>query len=216
MVKPSSVINQISPGADAASLALPNNGGHQAKSSSAGLSLKHLALAQDFDEAIGLETQVHVVPVKKPSKQSFVRVHPSAEFRVAMALLRDDTGEMYAVTSKMLGLLADEAKPMMVYTATDEAGNVFLWPVGLPGIDGRTNAWWQSAHAAAALATKEWVRVVSATEAGFYKTKTSKVDKGEPKWPEMTFEQLVLTAFGDGRLIDSQDHPVVRRLNGEA
>lgn len=179
-------------------------------------SMKELALAQDFDTALGMQTQIHAVPVRKPAKQSFVRVHSSPDYRMSMAILRDERGDMYAVHPAALSSLADEAKPMMVYTAIDEAGNVFLWPVGLPGSDGRTNAWWQSAHAAATLAQREWVRVVSAIEAGFYKTKTSSVDKGEPKWPALSFEELLQIAFGDGRLIDTPNHPIVRRLNGEA
>jgi hypothetical protein len=188
----------------------------KAKPNSGAFSLSEMALPQDFDAAIGLETRVHTVPVKKPGKLAFFRVHPSPEFRMAIAMLRDDLGEMYAVHPKALASLADEAKPMMLYTTVDEAGNASLWPVGLPGSDGRTNAWWQSGHAAASQAQAEWVRLVPAMDAGFYKVKTSKVDKGLPKWPEMSFEELLNLAFSDGRLIDSADHPVVRRLNGEA
>ena len=195
-------------------LCLPN-GAATAKPSVA-FSLSEMALPQDFDAAIGLETRVHTVPVKKPGKLAFFRVHPAPEFRMAIAMLRDELGEMYAVHPNALAALADEAKPMQLYTIVDEAGNASLWPVGLPGTDGRTNAWWQSGHAAAAQAQTEWVRLVPAMDAGFYKVKTSKVDKGEPKWPEMDFEELLNLAFADGRLIDSADHPVVRRLNGEA
>lgn len=177
--------------------------------------MSELALPQDFDAAIGLETHVHTVPVKKPSKLTYIRVHPSPEYRMAIAILIDEIGETYAVHPKVLASVADEVKPTMLYTAVDEVGNAFLLPVGLPGSDGRTNAWWQSAHAGAAQAQTEWVRIVADKLAGFYKTKPSKVDKGAPKWPEMTFEELLNMAFNDGRLIDTLDHPVIRRLNGE-
>ena len=187
-----------------------------AKPGGGAFTLSEMALPQDFDAAIGLETHVHNVSVKKPGKLAFFRVHPAPEFRMAIAILRDDLGEMYAVHPKALASVADEAKAMMLYTVVDEAGNASLWPVGLPGSDGRTNAWWQSAHAAAAQAQGEWVRLVPAMEAGYYKVKTSKVNKGEPKWPEMSFEELLNLAFADGRLIDSSDHPVARRLNGES
>jgi hypothetical protein len=36
----------------------------------------------------------------------------------------------------------------------------------------------------------------------------------EPKWPETTLEQLLEIAF-KGRVIDTMDHPVLRRLRGE-
>jgi hypothetical protein len=35
----------------------------------------------------------------------------------------------------------------------------------------------------------------------------------KPKWPAATFQELVKIAFA-GRLIDSADHCVVRRLRG--
>lgn len=188
----------------------------KSKPATGGFSMSELALTQDFDTAIGLETRVHTVPVKKPNKLTYVRVHPSPEYRMAIAILIDEIGELYAVHPKVLASVSDEAKPMMLYTAVDEVGNAFLLPVGLPGSDGRTNAWWQSGHAAAAHAQKEWVRIVSDKLAGYYKTKPTKAEKGEPKWPEMTFEELLNMAFTDGRLIDTVDHPVIRKLNGEA
>jgi hypothetical protein len=181
-----------------------------------GFSMSELALPQDFDTAIGLETHVHTVAVKKPGKLTFVRVHPSPEYRMAVAILIDDMKEAYAVHPQVLHAVADEAKPMMLYTAVDEMGNAFLLPVGLPGSDGRTNEWWQSGHAVAAHAQQEWVRMVSVPSAGHYTSKPAKVAKGEPKWPEKSFEELLNMAFADGRLIDSLDHPVIRKLNGEA
>ena len=203
------------PGAE--SLRLPDATPEQKpKPARGGFSMSELALTQDFDTAIGLETRVHTVPVKKPSKLTYVRVHPSPEYRMAIAILIDEIGEMYAVHPRVLASVADEAKPMMLYTAVDEVGNAFLLPVGLPGSDGRTNPWWQSGHAAAAHAQTEWVRIVSDKLAGYYKTKPTKAEKGEPKWPEMSFEELLNMAFNDGRLIDSLDHPVIRKLNGEA
>lgn len=199
----------------AESLRLPTAAPAQ-KPAAGGFSMSELALTQDFDTAIGLETRIHTVAVKKPTKMTYVRVHPSPEFRMPLATLVDEMGEMYAVHPKVLHAVADEAKPTLLYTAIDDSGNVFLYPVGLPGADGSSNAWWQSGHAAAATAQKEWVRIVAVKTAGHYVTKAAKVDKGEPKWPEKSFEELLNMAFADGRLIDSLDHPLIRKLNGEA
>jgi hypothetical protein len=38
---------------------------------------------------------------------------------------------------------------------------------------------------------------------------------GEPEWPTVPFRELLRVAFKD-RLIDRADHPVLRRLRGEA
>ena len=35
----------------------------------------------------------------------------------------------------------------------------------------------------------------------------------EPRWPTATFQEIIEIAFA-GRLIDSVDHPVVKRLRG--
>ena len=40
-------------------------------------------------------------------------------------------------------------------------------------------------------------------------------DIPQPKWPDKTLQEMITLAFGGGRLIDTPDHPVIRRLNGE-
>ena len=36
----------------------------------------------------------------------------------------------------------------------------------------------------------------------------------DPQWPEKTFQELLQLAFKDGKLIDSEGHPIVQQLNG--
>lgn len=188
---------------------------HAPKQKAAPSSFASLVLPQDFDAAAGVESLMLTVPVRKPTKLAFVRVHPSPEFRAALAILRDDNGDMYAVHPTVYPYLTNEASPAMLYTTQDEGGTVFLWPVTLPGPDGRTNTWSQSAHAAAQAAQTDWLRVSSRRDAQMYGTTKSKVSRPDPKWPEKSFEDLLRVAFDDGRLIDSLDHPIVRRLQGE-
>jgi hypothetical protein len=40
-------------------------------------------------------------------------------------------------------------------------------------------------------------------------------DLPEPEWPGLPFRELLRVAFRD-RFIQSEDHPVLRRLRGEA
>jgi hypothetical protein len=37
----------------------------------------------------------------------------------------------------------------------------------------------------------------------------------DPEWPGHDFRELLRLAFGNGRLISTADHPVVKRLLGE-
>ena len=107
-----------------------------------------------------------------------------------------------------------ELKPHMLFTAINRQGVVFLWPVRLPGDDGRRNAWNNSALEAADLATKGWVRVASNMSLGAYDVLQATAELPEPEWPEQDFRSLLKIAFKD-HYIQSLDHPVIRRLRGE-
>ena len=90
---------------------------------------------------------------------------------------------------------------------------MFLWPVRLPGADGRDNRWWQAAHQIARTAQSSWVRMVADMSAGDYEVTRATVEIPEPIWPEKTLRDLLQLAFQDN-LVDSLDHLVVRRLQG--
>jgi hypothetical protein len=51
-----------------------------------------LRLSQNFTETAGVKKLLTTVPVRKPKKQEFVRVHPGEGYRldVAMIELKDD------------------------------------------------------------------------------------------------------------------------------
>ena len=36
----------------------------------------------------------------------------------------------------------------------------------------------------------------------------------DPHWPDKILEELLELAFKDGKLIDTEDHPIVQQLNG--
>ncbi len=92
---------------------------------------------------------------------------------------------------------------------------MFLWPVKLPGPDGRPNDWNASALAAAQLAETRWVRMAANMGAGLYDTFVASGELADPEWPELSFHEILRLSFKD-RFIDSADHPVLRSLRGEA
>jgi hypothetical protein len=95
------------------------------------------------------------------------------------------------------------------------AGTVFLWPVPLPTADGRLNSWHQSQRNAAELGENQWTRMRANMGAGSYDITVAPPGVSEPRWPTETFAELLKIAFGNGRLIDRLDHPVLKRLRGE-
>ena len=94
--------------------------------------------------------------------------------------------------------------------------NVFLWPVPMPTPDGRTLAWHTTAREASERAIDKWVRVVANMSAGAYDIWEAEADIANPDWPEHEFLKLLEIAFGNGRLIDREDHPVLQQLLGRA
>jgi hypothetical protein len=50
-----------------------------------GFDLNSLRLSQDFTVAIGVQKRLTTVPVRKPHKQEFIRVHPDESWRLQTA-----------------------------------------------------------------------------------------------------------------------------------
>ena len=168
------------------------------------------------DPALTTETLLTSVPVQKPSKQQFIRVHPGVDFHRDVALLElEQDREHYLVAGSMLGHLEGEYRPVRLVVAMARHGvTPFLWPLKLPSADGLSNLWNDSALLAAEAAKSAWVRVVSDQTQGMYRTLTAKGDWDEPDWPEAPMDDLLEKAFR-GRMIVDVDHPVVCKLWGE-
>ncbi len=179
------------------------------------LDLTALRLPQNFGAVAGVKKVLTTVPVRKPSNQTYVRVHDSAEWlQSALILQLKEDGECYFVHPDLYGELAQEARPKMLYTYVTRDGNVALWPVNLPGEDGRLDAWSQSAHTGAHMAQTSWVRLVANRTVGAYDVYEAPAIAEEPIWPEKSFKDILTLAFKD-RLITSTEHPIVKRLRGE-
>jgi len=179
------------------------------------LDLTALCLPQNFGTVSGVKKVLTTVPVRKPSNQTFVRVHASDEWRQSALILQlKEDGDCYFVHPSLYGELASEVRPKMLYTYVTRDGNVALWPVNLPGEDGRLDSWSQSAHEGAKRAETAWVRLVANRTVGAYDIYEASSLTDEPAWPEKSFKEILSLAFKD-RLIVSLDHPIVKRLRGE-
>ena len=176
-----------------------------------------LRLSQDFAAGLGVKKTILTIPVRKPSKEAWVRVHPDEgyRFQTAVVELKDDR-EVYLVDRKLWPDLSTESVfgPRMLFTAVTRQNVVFLWPVRLPGSDGRIDSWNESVLQAATMAMKGWVRVAANMGLGAYDVFEATGSLPEPAWPDLPFRDLLKIAF-KGRFIDSMDHPILRRLRGE-
>lgn len=181
--------------------------------------LSALRLGQDFGAALGVKKLITTVPVRKPDKQAFVRVRPGEEWRLQTCLLefKEPEREVFLVAPALWSELGAEIKPTALFTAITRQGVLFLWPVKLPGADGRSDSWSESAMQAAQAAERAWCRVVPNMSLGGYDLleaqATAKLP--EPEWPDLSLQEIIKIAFR-GRMVDSPDHPAIRRLQGAA
>jgi hypothetical protein len=172
-------------------------------------------LSQDFLNSGGAK-KVLKVPVRRTNPQEFFRVHPQHRLTPTAIVYMQEDRQHFLVTENMLAELADELAPMCLYLAITRQQNPFLWPVRIRGMDGRYLDWHRSAHEAAELAMEHWIKIRANMEAGMYDTFIATAEGiPEPRWPEESFEQILATAFPADRIINSPDHPVVRKLRGE-
>ena len=80
---------------------------------------------------------------------------------------------------------------------------------------GETPNPWHVSHIAAYEAAKTgWVRMKSNKAGGFYDRIEPKSPMPDPDWPDMTFADILQTAFNDDHIVDRDDHPALRRLLG--
>ena len=176
-----------------------------------------LRLSQDFAAELGVKKKLLTVPVRKPDKAWFVRVHPDEKYRLQAAVLElREEREHYLVRPEIVqGLPGETAvSPRTIFTAVNRQGVVFLWTVRLPGPDGKLDEWSRSAQEAARLAMGGWVRVQANMGLGAYDVFQAVAALPEPQWPEEPLRELLKVGF-NGKLIDTLDHPVLRKLRGE-
>jgi hypothetical protein len=175
-----------------------------------------LRLGQSFTDMVGVKKHLVTVPVRKPNRQDFVRVHPELVYRLTPAAIIEvkEDREVYLVTPDMAQTLPGEFTVATLFTTINRQGVLHLWPVKLPGPDGKHNEWHRSAAEAAELAMKRWIRVKANMSLGAYEIFEASGDLPEPEWPDIPFTEILETAFSE-RIVDRRDHPLVQRLRGQ-
>ena len=175
----------------------------------------NLRLSQNFGASAGVKKLTTTIPVRKPGKQDFVRVHPDPAYQIETAVLEfKEERETYLVAPGLWDGLLGELTPKVLFTTINRQKVVSLWPIILPGEDGRINSWSESAMDAATLGQKKWVRVSANMNLGAYDVFEATGEIPEPEWPELDLGQILEIAF-KGRFIKDSDHPALKRLRGE-
>jgi hypothetical protein len=167
---------------------------------------------------IEVEQVLTAVPVRKPKRTEFFRVHPGRDYTVDTYILERDTGmdtDAYLVAPELQHLVLSELRQVRLFTVINKRGTVFLWPVKLPNDDNdRIRRMADTALQGAEQAKTLWVKILWSRDLGGYEMQRAKGDLGEPQWPDKSFRDLLEIAFRHN-LVDQEGHPVIRELAGE-
>ncbi|MDB9707674.1 hypothetical protein OAA76_03730 [Planktotalea frisia] len=178
--------------------------------------LSNISVAGVTSEDLGVEKPILVVPVDKPSKQDFFRTHPDPSYHLEARVLKVEAErETYLVTKDVWVAIPGETKLVRLVPFLTRTGGLGLWPVPLLDdlLGKKDTNWGITARGAAELAETKWVRMQANMARNYYDVVSS--DKiPDPVWPKITSQDILKIAFGDGRLIDRMDHPVIRQLQG--
>jgi hypothetical protein len=168
---------------------------------------------------VQVEAGILAVPVRKPNKQEFVRVHPDPAYTRDVELLEFTGGggdkDLYLVAPQVRPMVSDDMRPYLLHTTISRDKVLFLWQVRITADsnDGGRR-WSQTALAATAEAKELWIKLLSNRALGGYEIVRAVTDHGDPKWPDLTFSEIFAIAFRD-KLIDNVEHPVVKKITGE-
>jgi hypothetical protein len=175
-----------------------------------------LRLGADYAAGVGVKKVLSTVPCRKPGKQEWFRVRPGDAWRIQTAIFEAEADrETYLVDRSLWSELSGDIHPALIVCCVNRAGDLFLWRLKLPGPDGRPNVWLESAMRICQSAEGRWVRMAANMAAGYYEHFEPAADLPDPEWPDLSFRQILQTAFR-GRLIDTLDHPIVRQLRGQS
>jgi hypothetical protein len=173
-----------------------------------------LRLDQSYVESTGVKKLLTTVPTRKPNRQEWVRVHSDPAYRLPAAIIEaKEDRKVYLLTPNVAADVPGEFVPATLFTVINRQGVLTLWPVKLPGPDGKHNPWHHSAAEAAERAMKQWIRITANMSLGAYDIYEAPGKFAEPTWPDLSFHQILKIAFKD-RLVETVDHLLIQRLKG--
>jgi hypothetical protein len=167
--------------------------------------------------ATSVEKHITELPVRKPDKSWWVRVHPDPAFALATFVIElKEEQEVYLVLPSLWQALQGEPTftALTLHLAVTRQGKLFLWPVRRPlDPSQEPTRWMRPTLEAISCATSKWTRISWNQDTRQHDVSTCPMS-AEPQWPDLPFRDLLKIAFRDF-VIDRHDHPVLRRLRGE-
>lgn len=174
-----------------------------------------MRIPTNYGERFAVKKLLVTVPVKKPNKSTFVRVHDGDDWEFMGFIYEDKVaGETYLLSAEVADVVSESVRAVKLHVGVERRGNPMLIPVPLPGEDGRRNPWHDSLMQAVERAKSKWIRIVANMAAGSYDLLGAQGSLSEPIWPTQTMLELVEIGFR-GKIISTLSHPVIKELLGQ-
>jgi hypothetical protein len=188
---------------------------HPALANNIFANLDALRLSPDAAAVAGTSEVLSHVPIRKPNRHEFFRTRPEPQMWFDTGIFEDkEERETFFVTPAMREALVGEIKPVLLVPTMTRQGVMLLWPLKLP-TEGPGRSWAETARQAAELAKTKWMRIAPDMGLGGYRIYQAEGELSDPVWPDKPLPEIMQIAFRD-RVVDSENHPVVRRLRGLA
>ena len=168
-------------------------------------------LPDECGGALEEEKQV-VAEIRKPKNTEWFQVHPKKDdWAVCYIYAQPGAGRetTYIVVPRIAAIMADCVKKVFLVPFSTADNTIGFWAMKVPE-PGQKMAWHTSAIAIAESARTTWHRMVADCRNGFYKAVTAVNPRPAPDWPDRTVINSLLNAAVGDRLIDSEEHPVVK------
>jgi hypothetical protein len=167
----------------------------------------------------GVKKLVTTIPLRKPNKHEFFRLHSGPEYWKASAFIELGREDLYLVAPSIVPHL-DPRDYFFAYLclAINRQGKPFFWPIKISTGE-RRNSWNESALVVARSAVDNWMKLKSCQEegggaGGYYEGEIALGNFVDPIWPELSVQELYNIAFKGGRVIDHFEHPALQKLSG--
>ena len=186
--------------------------------------LDSFRLRQSFDR-VKTRRPLATVGIRKPKAHEWFQAHPDYRYEGTLFKAQEESlsEDWFFPTNEEVLAILEELSPtglknVCIFWWLNRKKNTFIWPVTLADSDGRQNDWHASMHEMLSVHGRgQWCRI-EAGDGGYNPTIAEQGDVELPvaEWPVVQHFGVVLrVAFKKGgRVVDSLDHPLIKRLRG--
>ena len=182
--------------------------------------------AIDFDEIaaeyahqpdLAEESQFSGIPIRTPKNDEFFRCHPDEAYtRNVNTIKYKSENEVYIIKKSVYRALKIPESCFLIqqlYVCLTRQNTPFVCCVPLEDSQGKMNPWHRSGHTTMEIAKDFWIRrQAEKSNSGYTYAKAKPGVCNDPKWPNMTLDEIITMAFQKDYYINTLDHPILKKL----